>query len=231
MCAAIVTGLTCVGLGLGAASPVHARTSGEQIVKPRQSTVTLGQPHQYVSCWQKDPLSVSGNYTFTLSASVNGGNYFEVGALYPPATAAAGSLGCSDPAYPYPSSVTFVPSQVGTWSFRWCYVMYGDRLACYPGHSITVIQMTLPGVVNDLRAQASTSWRGKLRVTWSAPSVTGGDSELSYQYRVGRGPWRETSTPGPLLVSGARGKSLVIFVRAVNSMGAGQATSVSGVPR
>lgn len=223
--------LTCAGVGIGALPPAQAGTWSERIAEPRQSTVPIGQPYNYVSCWKEDPLKVSGNYSFTLLASVNGGAFFEVGALYPPATAAAGSLGCSNPAYPYPSAVSLVPSQAGTWSFRWCYVMYGDRLACYAGHSLTVVQVSLPGVVNDLRAQASPSWRGKLRVTWSAPSVTGGDPGLSYQYRVGRGAWQDTPTPGPVLVSGVRGRALVVFVRAVNSMGAGQAKSVSGVPR
>lgn len=71
---------------------------------------------------------------------------------------------------------------------------------------------------------------GALRIAWLPPANVGGGSPLTYEYRVGRGPWKATASQA-VLVRGQRGQRLVISVRAATPAGVSPAVTVSGVPR
>ena len=87
--------------------------------------------------------------------------------------------------------------------------------------------ITKPGPVADLNAAAS---KGSIHVTWSPPSDLGGGASITYQYKVGRKPWKSISATS-VSVNGKKDSRIIVKVRAVNEAGAGPARTVSATPR
>jgi len=83
---------------------------------------------------------------------------------------------------------------------------------------------TLPGVVAGVRILPSL---GMALLAWDEPANTGWTSITGYQYRIGKGPWIQTSTPGVTLKGAKRGQRITVQVRAINSVGAGPITRIT----
>lgn len=93
----------------------------------------------------------------------------------------------------------------------------------------TVTPMTpgVPGPVDDLRTKA----RGQdITVAWQEPTRTGGVEISGYEYRIDGGAWRRTDTATAYLPRMPWDTSVRIDVRAVNSFGPGEITSVWETP-
>ena len=84
-----------------------------------------------------------------------------------------------------------------------------------------------PGPVGSVRA---TPLRGSIRVAWSSPADLGGATSVTYEYRVGKGPWLGT-TATSMKVKGVKGKRITVQVRALNDAGPGPVARVVGIPR
>ena len=83
---------------------------------------------------------------------------------------------------------------------------------------------TLPGVVAGVRIMPSL---GTALLAWDEPANTGWTSITGYEYRIGKGPWIQTSTPGVTLKGVKRGQRITVQVRAINSVGAGPIARVT----
>jgi hypothetical protein len=233
----------CAALGLlvpllVVADPFTEAASGRPtLLAPREADEPiepLGEPYRFESCWRESPYN-SDYYLegtkLVLYGQVTGGRQMIVGEVKYPGQGLRPDV-CSDPDFPYLTEVTIYPTQAGRWGFEWCYQRAVWIYWCQETpRFITFVQFFLPGAITKLKAETSKNWSGRVRVDWDPPAVTGGDPDLTYQYRLGRGAWQSTSEPGPIMVSAKPGRRVTISVRAVNSMGAGQASSVSVVPR
>jgi hypothetical protein len=164
-----------------------------------------------------------------------GGREVKLGTLYPP-FGAVNPTRCSDPKYPFLTEYTFVPDRLGEWQMYWCEGAGSVASWCSTPRPIYIVSsvappVSVPGFVTSLSVQASAKWKGRLQVDWEPPASTGGDSNITYEYRAAGGAWKKTRVPGPVLVKGSSGKKLIVEVRAVNSAGAGPVNSTQGVPR
>lgn len=84
-----------------------------------------------------------------------------------------------------------------------------------------------PGVVSNLRAAPRP---GSVALGWAAPLESSDPKGVTYEYRVGAGGWTAI-TATKVVVRGAKGRSLTISVRAVNSAGPGPLSTVTAKPR
>lgn len=104
----------------------------------------------------------------------------------------------------------------------------GTSLPSEPSAAVTPsAPITAPSAVSNLKAAPA---KGSLRLTWSPPSNMGGASSVTYQYQVGKAPWKSSSATS-VTVKGKKGVRITVKVRAVNPAGPGPSVSVSGVPR
>lgn len=95
------------------------------------------------------------------------------------------------------------------------------------GVRVTPGSPTVPGSVRSLTAK---SVKGAIKVTWAAPSDTGGTGRVTYQYRVGSKPWTPAKTTS-VTIKGKPGTRITVLVRAVNSAGAGPESRTTATPR
>ena len=84
-----------------------------------------------------------------------------------------------------------------------------------------------PGTPSGLRAASA---KGSVRVSWSSPTDTGGATAFTYEYQVGRAPWKATSATA-VTIPGRKGVTVTVKVRAVTAAGPGAPAQVSGRPR
>lgn len=218
-------------LFISSAQAESVSNSGREGTEPVEP---LGEPYLFKSCWRDSPYN-SDYYLegtkLVLYGQVTGGDRISMGEVKYPGQGMRPDT-CRNPEFPYLTELTIYPDKAGRWEFEWCYQRAAWVYWCQENpRFITFVQFSLPGAVSDLRASTSKQWAGQVRVDWNPPLVTGGDPNLKYQYRVGRGTWKTTSDAGPVMVSSASGRRVIISVRAVNAMGSGQATSVAAVPK
>jgi hypothetical protein len=95
---------------------------------------------------------------------------------------------------------------------------------------VKYLSATTPGSPTSLSV---TPQNGALSVSFSAPSSNGGSAITDYEYSLDNSTWTSliTDTPTTFTVSGLpNGTTQTVYVRAVNAVGAGSASSVSGTP-
>ena len=68
-------------------------------------------------------------------------------------------------------------------------------------------------------------------MTWSAPTSTSGGPALGYEYKQGKAGWVMTTRTSVTIPKLPSGKVAAVSIRAYNSVGAGRAVTVRGVPQ
>lgn len=113
-------------------------------------------------------------------------------------------------------------------SYRFTVVALNSAGASNPSSpSAAITFATPPGKVQRLAAR---SLQGALQVSWLPPNDLGGSSRVTYEYQVGKAPWKRTSALR-VTVPGTSGKALIVRVRAINAAGPGSPATISAQPR